>query len=445
MKCRRCKTIFDYENSYGICPKCACYNRPDGKDEMKTFLGDESDYIEEEYHPPVMSSEGMAEFLRSDNTLKNTTKKQGKSRAKQKDFQERLSNPYLDQTVKKRKEKTASAAKEKRSSNSPKLLLYFTALLVLAGGKFLSSERGMQLLEQVQEVFQEQFGPKSDLDRVLAKDNQTYSDGWSVLGRSFAFGSPFELVTKDYLEENETLLVIPYKAIAEDFEYADDYSMDCYLNHRGLYLRPVPSYIIEELYHTERAGDLDPVYDTEEKFLVFAGDFSEEENGGTVYLNLAFTEKGESMPQVICRVAVTGGTNPKAVWTRGAFGEEVLEDGYDIPQIEKIGSLYKETGAREGYVFCRAVQKFENHGWLVMEFPVMSSFYIDATNGEPVYEWPEEEDYDLDNPLDDYKHGVVPPGELGVRTVILEVPKECRTLKAVFYHEEGREEWTLSL
>ena len=32
---RRCKTNFDYDTYYGICPKCAAYNRPDGKDEMK--------------------------------------------------------------------------------------------------------------------------------------------------------------------------------------------------------------------------------------------------------------------------------------------------------------------------------------------------------------------------------------------------------------------------
>ena len=35
MQCKRCKTYFDYEKHYGICPKCAAFNRPDGKDDME--------------------------------------------------------------------------------------------------------------------------------------------------------------------------------------------------------------------------------------------------------------------------------------------------------------------------------------------------------------------------------------------------------------------------
>lgn len=31
MQCRRCKTIFSYEKTEGICPKCAAYNRPGGE------------------------------------------------------------------------------------------------------------------------------------------------------------------------------------------------------------------------------------------------------------------------------------------------------------------------------------------------------------------------------------------------------------------------------
>ena len=65
MKCRRCKTNFDYDTYYGICPKCAAYNRPDGKDEMKTVMGENAGGFEEEYHPPVMSAGGMSEFFES--------------------------------------------------------------------------------------------------------------------------------------------------------------------------------------------------------------------------------------------------------------------------------------------------------------------------------------------------------------------------------------------
>ena len=66
MKCRRCKTSFDYDACYGICPKCAAYNRPDGKDEMKTVMGEDAGSFEEEYHPPVMSTGEAGDFLGMD-------------------------------------------------------------------------------------------------------------------------------------------------------------------------------------------------------------------------------------------------------------------------------------------------------------------------------------------------------------------------------------------
>ena len=66
MKCRRCKTSFDYDACYGICPKCAAYNRPDGKDEMKTVMGEDAGSFEEEYHPPVMSTGETGDFLGMD-------------------------------------------------------------------------------------------------------------------------------------------------------------------------------------------------------------------------------------------------------------------------------------------------------------------------------------------------------------------------------------------
>lgn len=57
MQCKRCKTYFDYEKHYGICPKCAAFNRPDGKDDMEYFAEEGKDRfgMSEDYRQPGMS------------------------------------------------------------------------------------------------------------------------------------------------------------------------------------------------------------------------------------------------------------------------------------------------------------------------------------------------------------------------------------------------------
>lgn len=57
MQCKRCKTYFDYEKHYGICPKCAAFNRPDGKDDMEYFEESGKDRFgrAEDYRQPGMS------------------------------------------------------------------------------------------------------------------------------------------------------------------------------------------------------------------------------------------------------------------------------------------------------------------------------------------------------------------------------------------------------
>lgn len=51
MKCRRCGTYFDYDKTYGICPKCVAYNRPDGAEREEKWGG----WSGTDYHPPVLS------------------------------------------------------------------------------------------------------------------------------------------------------------------------------------------------------------------------------------------------------------------------------------------------------------------------------------------------------------------------------------------------------
>lgn len=52
MQCRRCKTNFDYDIYYGICPKCAYFNRPAGMEEIDLFEDDERFAREEDYRMP---------------------------------------------------------------------------------------------------------------------------------------------------------------------------------------------------------------------------------------------------------------------------------------------------------------------------------------------------------------------------------------------------------
>lgn len=53
MQCRRCGKIFNYDIYYGICPKCAYFNRPDGKEALDYFEEDNARFERnEEYRMP---------------------------------------------------------------------------------------------------------------------------------------------------------------------------------------------------------------------------------------------------------------------------------------------------------------------------------------------------------------------------------------------------------
>ena len=55
MQCKRCKTSFDYESHYGICPKCAYFNRPLGMEEVDSFEEDDR-FAREDYRFPEMEA-----------------------------------------------------------------------------------------------------------------------------------------------------------------------------------------------------------------------------------------------------------------------------------------------------------------------------------------------------------------------------------------------------
>lgn len=451
MRCRRCKTNFDYEAHYGICPKCAAYNRPDGKDDMKTFLGEGAGAFEEEYHPPVMSSEGMEEFMwqgETTNTPKVRTKNPSMNHPKknQKSFQERLSNPYLDNTAKKGKKKAGATEKKRSGKKWGQLVLVIIIILIYIASEFMD-----EIVDFVQKIYEESYeeyleAPDSS---IPAENTACYTDSWSVAGREISFGAPYELRPANdwFLDENESLLFIPYQVSVEDEESADTYEMECYLNDQELYLQPVSPYALEEVcgYSEEDVGTLSGLIYEEEKNLVFVGNFSAFEEDPAAYLNISFREAGKTEPLVVYRIIITGGEMPTAEWTRETFEDESLEAGYSSPVITRIGSSYQGYEAAEGYVFYKIVQQFENHGQTPMDFVDMTLYCTDLTNYEEIYTWSGEEGYEENDPLNYYKLHILPPGELGTRTTILEVPEGCKKIMAALYFGGERKEWQASL
>lgn len=53
MQCKRCRTFFNYDKYYGICPRCACFNRPPGMEEVDLFEDDKR-FRMEDYELPQM-------------------------------------------------------------------------------------------------------------------------------------------------------------------------------------------------------------------------------------------------------------------------------------------------------------------------------------------------------------------------------------------------------
>lgn len=92
MQCRRCKTHFDYEKYYGICPGCAYFNRPDGKEEMDFFSEEEDSRFErkEDYRMPELEG-SHKELHRQYDVEKEPHKKRKGKRTSWKEVEKRNS------------------------------------------------------------------------------------------------------------------------------------------------------------------------------------------------------------------------------------------------------------------------------------------------------------------------------------------------------------------
>ena len=469
MKCRRCKTNFDYDTYYGICPKCAAYNRPDGKDEMKMIMGEGAGDFEEEYHPPVMSTGDMSEFFGMDEKSspkysmdeKSSPKYSKHNGKKQKEFQQRLSNPYLDNTVKDGKtipycdqDKETSKKKKKKFRKGGIIAVLF---IVLIG---VCSEYSTEIEQFCMKLYREYFAEKGSLSDLKHTDEITYSEKKAVGGRMLAFGAAYGLYTDD-----GEFLVIPYRQTVESLpettqEIAREYEIKCYVANKGLYLDAVPAYVMEDAYVSDEIGTLDNAYADEDKSLVFAGDFSGERENGTVRLNLSFRKDGEDLPVIYevtlpledAGVATETTVSPEALWKKKELDALATESACDAPSIKKIGRLYKGQEADEGCVFYQITQNFTNNDRDYLQATDMELYLTDLSSTRSTYDYggitaisDEGYAYDPDNLLSSYKSLILPWKEKGTKTTVFEVSETCDRIGANLYFLGETKEWQASL
>ena len=459
MKCRRCKTSFDYDACYGICPKCAAYNRPDGKDEMKTVMGEDAGSFEEEYHPPVMSTGEAGDFLGMDEPAAHRRSK-NKNNGKQKEFQQRLSNPYVETTVKAGKtvpycdhdKKTTKKEKKKKKSKAGGIL---ALLFCVAIG--VCSEYSTEIEQFCMKIYGDYFAEKGSLSGLKHTDEITYTEKKTVGGRMLTFGSAYELYTDD-----EEFLVIPYRQIVESLpettqEIAREYDLKCYVANNGLYLDAVPAYVMEDTYGVEGIGTVNNAYSDEDKSLIFVGDFSGERENGTVQLNLSFRKDGADLP-VIYEVtlpledeeaASETAVSAEAVWKKKELDETATESSYATPVIERIGNQYRGEEAESGSVFYQITQDFVNNDRDYLQASDMELYLTDLSSTRSTYDFGGittlSERFDSDDPLSLYRLLILPWKEKGTKITVFEVAENCDRIGAELYFMGETKEWQASL
>ena len=458
MKCRRCKTSFDYDACYGICPKCAAYNRPDGKDEMKTVMGEDAGSFEEEYHPPVMSTGETGDFLGMDEPAAHRRSK-NKNNGKQREFQQRLSNPYVETTVKDGKtvpycdhdKKTKKTEKKSKSKKSGVLAVVIVLLLGAV------SEYGDEIGTFCMKIYREYFAEKGSLSGLKHTDEITYTEKKAVGGRMLTFGSAYELYTDD-----EEFLVIPYRQVVESLpettqEIAREYDLKCYVANNGLYLDAVPAYVMEDTYGVEGIGTMNNAYSDEDKSLIFVGDFSGERESGTVQLSLSFRKDGADMP-VIYEVtlpledeetASETAVSAEAVWKKKELDETATKSTYATPVIERIGNQYRGEEAESGSVFYQITQDFVNNDRDYLQASDMELYLTDLSSTRSTYDFGGittlSGRFDSDDPLSLYRLPILPWKEKGTKITVFEVAENCDRIGAELYFMGETKEWQASL
>jgi len=273
VKCRRCKTIFDYETTYGICPKCAAYNRPDGRDELKEVLGEQLEEYKEAYQPPVMSNEDP-------DTFSNHNKHVKASHEKKKSYHDRLCNPYLEKAEGTVKKKTSSKKKSGKAA---------IALLVFLLG--IAAEFAETAIPKIRDWFEDFEVRITDVAREkmdFSEMRGAYSETFEVCGRNIALAMPYQIRPD---QGKETLLVIPYHTEITNKILDEVAFRDCYLLYDGVYLAPLERNVVEELLgDCDGVGDLQNTEEEGYKSLVFSVDL---QNSEAVMLNLFYQSPDE--------------------------------------------------------------------------------------------------------------------------------------------------------
>ncbi len=442
MKCRRCKTNFDYEKYYGICPKCAAYNRPDGRDELKEVMGEEAAAYEEEYRPPILS--GGLEEASGFSEERETAKKDSNLKKSAEPFSERLKNPYLDGTDKKKKQKKVRQPKKKETTFQKLLSGIVVTVIVISVLFSVMDAAGGELLREVRQIAERIIYGEDLLGKDFGTAPGAYSEAFSVCGREISFGTPYAIRPEKQkgLSEEESLLIIAYQAAVTDEVLAEEYEMKCYLSCDGLYRYPVSPYLIGELYHEEEnAGDLNDLYGNTEKSMVFAGDFTDLDE---VELTLAFWPSGQvkGLPAARYRISMSfdGNIGTLAEWRKEEIGAFTFADGFGDPVIKKLDTYQGSEG--KDSAFYEISQEFENNGEYDMSGTEMELF---VSGDYEQFEALDSEPLGTGEPMDVYKRKILPPGERGVKKSVFEIPDEVNEIRATLYYQEGSREWRASL
>ncbi len=98
MQCKRCKTSFDYESHYGICPKCVYFNRPPGMEEVDLFEEDDR-FAREDYRFPEMEANLESESTADRKKNQSSTVRHKRNHPSSKTKQSKKRSSYNHQVI----------------------------------------------------------------------------------------------------------------------------------------------------------------------------------------------------------------------------------------------------------------------------------------------------------------------------------------------------------
>lgn len=356
------------------------------------------------------------------------------------------------QSITNEKQEAEEKLKEKKNAKSSKYkkvgVLLGILFLAFVGiyGKYNKTE------EPVVVIIDESSNTLSAIESLTEQkttEEISYTKEKYVEGRTLSFGMPYKFhpETGFYLKENEDFLVIPYNQITKKLvDTAKEYELKCYVENQGLYLRPISDSIAKDIPEINEAGTLES-YLSEQKSLLFVGDFSELQENGRVYLNISIQKVGEEMP-TIWRVTLFMDEKtkiPTAIWEKKNADKNTSDPSYETPEIQKIGKIYQGKKAKEGWRFYQITQGFENNGKSDLEASNMNlSLTADNYYCDVVVISGNVKTYDSENPLSIYKNLILPKKVSGTKKTVFEVDERCDEISAVLNFYGNTIKWQAS-